>query len=66
MKGHLNFMLNNLTEASSCYERCLVYEEQPTDLNRVYTRLAIINLKLEKVMPSYCKFLFDFSYEIVP
>lgn len=45
LKGHIYFHLNNMDEAASCYERCLAYITPPSDLHRVYTRLASIYLK---------------------
>lgn len=52
--------MHNLTEASSSYERCLVYEALPTDLNRVYTRMALVYLKQKKVLNFGLKFFFFF------
>ena len=57
--------MNNLSEASSSYERCLVYETLPSDLNRVYTRMALVYLEQKKVLLSLFLKL-DYSLFIIP
>jgi len=49
--------MNNFTEAEASYERCLLYEDTPFDIQRVNSRLATIYLQHKKV-----KIVLDFFF----
>lgn len=51
--GHTHYLLKEWPEAQDAYERTLGYMTPPTHLHILYTRLANIYLRYEKVSHSY-------------